>query len=71
MIVKVKDDWKSFFPQFYLSGELLNVCNMTKNLGYFCTDDITHGKDITKHCRKLYTQGNTLFNKFHMHPEVN
>ncbi len=25
-IVKVKDDMKVFFPEFYLSSEVLNVC---------------------------------------------
>jgi len=46
MIVKVIDDRKLCFPQFYLSVEVLNVCSVAKYLGHFCTDDLSDDKDI-------------------------
>ncbi len=71
MIIKVKDDRKFYFPQFYLSGKVLNVCSVAKYLGHFCNDDPSDDKDIARQCCKLYAQGNTLVRKFHMYtPEV-
>ncbi len=46
MIIKVKNDRKFYFPQFYLSGEVLNVCSVAKYLGHFCTEDLSDDKDI-------------------------
>jgi len=66
MVVKAKDDRKMSLPQFYLSGELLNVCSEVKYLGHICTDDLSDDKDIARQCRKLYAQGNTLVRQFHM-----
>ncbi len=71
MIIKVKNDRKIYFPQFYLSGEVLNVCSIDKYLGHFCTDDLSDDKDIARQCCKLYAQGNTFVRKVHMcTPEV-
>ncbi len=55
MIIKVQNDRKLSFPQFYLNGEVLNVCSVAKYLGHFCTDDdLSDDKDIDRQCRKLY-----------------
>ncbi len=48
MIIKVKNYRKLCFPQFYLSGEVLNVCSVAKYLGHFCTDDLSDDKDIAR-----------------------
>ncbi len=71
MIVKTKEDRQLVFPQFLLSGEVLNVCNKIKYLGHFCTDELNDDADIERQCRRLYAQSNTLVWKFHMcTPEV-
>ncbi len=54
MIIKVKNDRKFYFSQFYLSGEMLNVCSEAKYLGHFCTDDLSDDKDIARQCCQMY-----------------
>ncbi len=46
MIVKTKKGRHFVFPEFLLSGEVLNVCNKVKYLGHFCTDDLSDDADI-------------------------
>ncbi len=68
---------KMSFSQFYLGGEVLNVCIVAiaarymKYLGHLDTDDLIDDKDIAIQCGKLYAQGNMLVRKFHIcTPEV-
>ncbi len=46
MFVKTKEDRQLVFPQFLLSGKVLNVCNKVTYLGHFCTDDLSDDADI-------------------------
>ncbi len=48
MIIKVKDDRKLSFPQFYLSCEVLNVYSVAKYLGHLCTDNLSDDKNIAR-----------------------
>ncbi len=66
MIGKSREDRQLVFPQFLLSGEVLNVCNKVTYPGHFCTDDLSHDADIERQCLRLYAQSNTLVRKFHM-----
>ena len=66
MIIRSRDNRDLNFPEFRLSGEILQVCRETKYLGHYFTDDLKDDKDIARQRRKLYGQGNMLMRKFHM-----
>ena len=66
MIVRSKDDSKLSFPDFFLSGTVLEVCNEAKCLGHYITDDLSDDRDIFRQCRAMYAQANTLIRKFGM-----
>ena len=51
---------------FKLCNEVLNEVTETKYLGYYLTDDGKDDRDMTRACRQLYAQGNSLVRKFHM-----
>ena len=56
---------------FFLSNKALGVCNETKYLGHYLSDDLSDDRDIHRQCSKLYAQANMLKRKFHMcSPEV-
>ena len=51
---------------FKLCGENLTEVSHTKYLGYFLSDDGKDDKDMSRACRQVYAQGNSLIRKFHM-----
>ena len=51
---------------FKLCNEVLNEVTETKYLGYYLTADGKDDRDMTRACRQLYAQGNSLVRKFHM-----
>ena len=51
---------------FKLNNIALTEVNETKYLGYFFTADGKDDRDMTRACRLLYAQGNSLIRKFHM-----
>ena len=51
---------------FKLCNEVLKEVIETKYLGYFITADGKDDRDMTRACRQLYAQGNSLIRKFHM-----
>ena len=53
-------------PPFKLSNEILNEVAEAKYLGYYLTADGKDDRDMTRACRQLYAQGNSLIRKFHM-----
>ena len=66
MIVRSREDRRSTFPDFYLSGSELGVCSEVTYLGHILTNDLSDDKDIYRQQRKLYAQANTLCRKFSM-----
>ena len=66
MIIRSRGDRQSTFPNFYLSGTLLSICNEITYLGHVISDDLSDDKDILRQRRKLYAQANTLCRKFSM-----
>ena len=66
MIIRSREDRRAIFPDFYLSGTLLSMCNEITYLGHVITDDLTDDKDILRQRRKLYAQANMLCRKFSM-----
>ena len=66
MICRTKEDRDLNFPAFYLSGQLLCVCNKTKYLGHFITDQMSDDDDMYRQCRILYAQANMLARQFYM-----
>ena len=65
LIVRSKDDKRAVFPNFVLSNVNLVVCNETKYLGHYISDDLSDDKDIHRQRCKLYAQANMLMRKFH------
>lgn len=64
MIVKSKEDTKLSFPDFALSGSILQVSDEVKYLGGYITADMSDDRNIYKqHCMK-YVQANMLLQKF-------
>ena len=51
---------------FKLCKEVLSEVSETKYLGYYLTADGKDDRDMTRACRQLYAQGNSLVRKFHM-----
>ena len=51
---------------FKLCKENLSVVSEARYLGHYITADGKDDKDMTKACRLLYAQGNSLIRKFHM-----
>ena len=66
MIARSRDDKNAPFPDFNLSGSVLEVCDEIKYLGHFISSDLSDDKDINRQCRMLYAQANTLLRKFSM-----
>ena len=66
MIVRSKEDRKLVFPDFFLSGTALKVCDEIKYLGHHIVNDLSDHKDINRQCRKIYAQANVLARKFGM-----
>ncbi len=64
MLCRTKEDRDLTFPNFYLAGQMLNICTKTKYLGHFITDQLTDDEDINRQCRVLYAQANMLRRKF-------
>ena len=56
----------SIVPKFKLCGEELIEVEEAKYLGHYITADGKDTSDMTKACRQLYAQGNSLIRKFHM-----
>lgn len=52
------------FPDFKLSGYVLNICSQVKYLGHVITDTLTDDEDIFRQCRILSVQANVLTRKF-------
>ena len=53
MIVRSKEDRKLVFPDFFLSGTALKVCDDVKYLGHHFVNDLSDDKDINRQCRKM------------------
>ncbi len=53
MIVRSRED-------FSLSGSVLKVCNESKYLGHYITDDLSDDRDMYTQCCTLYAQANML-----------
>ena len=53
-------------PSFVLGEEKLTEVDDVKYLGHFISSDGKDDKDMTRACRQLYAQGNSLIRKFHM-----
>ena len=66
MIIRSREDRRAIFPDFYLSGTVLSICNEITYLGHVISDDLTDDKDILRQRRKLYAQANMLCRKFSM-----
>ena len=66
MIVRSKEDRKLVFPDLFLSGTALKVCDDVKYLGHHFVNDLSDDKDINRQCRKMYGQANMLARKFNM-----
>ena len=65
MICRTKEDQKLNFPVFYLSGQILSVCNNCKYLGHIINDKLEDDSDMLRQRRMLYAQANMLVRKFH------
>ncbi len=62
-----KDHRDLNFPDFYLSGQVLNVCITVKYLGNFINNEMSDDDDdMYRQRRKLYAQANMLVRKFYM-----
>ena len=66
MLIRSREDRRAIFPEFYLSGTLLCICNEITYLGHVISDDLKDDKDILRQRRKLYAQANMLCRKFSM-----
>lgn len=66
MTIRSRDDKHSHFPDFYLSGTVLDVCTDITYLGHIIANDLSDDKDIYRQRRKLYVQANMLCRKFSM-----
>lgn len=66
MVVRTKEDSKLIFPDFSLTGSVLNSSNMVKYLGHYISNDLTDDRDIHRQLCKLYAQSNMLVSKFNM-----
>lgn len=64
MICRTLEDKHMTFPEFRLSGKVLNTCREVKYLGHVITDQLTDDEDIYRQCRMLYVQANILARKF-------
>ena len=54
MIARSRDDKNAPFPDFNLSGSVLEVCDEIKYPGHFISSDLSDVKDINRQCRMLY-----------------
>ncbi len=67
LICRTKDHRDLNFPDFYLSGQVLNVCTTVKYLGNFINNEMSDDDDdMYRQRRKLYAQANILVRKFYM-----
>ena len=64
MVIRCREDRKSIFPVFHLSGVALCVSRELKYLGHIISEDLTDDSDIQRQCRKIYAQANMLLRKF-------
>ena len=64
MICRTVEDRHMTFPDFKLSGKVLNICSEVKYLGHVITDQLTDDEDIFRQCRMLYVRANELARKF-------
>ncbi|KAL7383434.1 hypothetical protein ABVT39_010640 [Epinephelus coioides] len=64
IVVRSREDKKSFFPAFYLSDGSLDMLKQLKYLGHVFSDDLMDDSDIRHQCCKIYAQANTLLRKF-------
>ncbi len=55
-IVEIREDRKLTFPDFSLSGSVIKVCNESKYLGHYITDDLSDDRDMYRQCCTLYGQ---------------
>ncbi len=55
-IVRIREDRKLTFPDFSLSGSVIKVCNESKYLGHYITDDLSGDRDMYRQCCTLYGQ---------------
>ena len=56
----------AIIPPFELCNERLVEVHEVKYLGHYITSDGKDDKDMSRACRQLYAQGNSLIRKFHM-----
>ena len=54
------------FPSFEFNGERILEEQSVKCLGHVISADMKDDSDITRQCRQLYAQGNSLARRFHM-----
>ena len=64
MICRTMEDRHMTFPDFKLSGKVLNICSEFKYLGHVITDQLTDDEDIFCQCCMLYVRANVLARKF-------
>ncbi len=60
MICRTKEHRGLYFPDIYLSGQVLNA----NYLGHIINSEMSD--DIYRQCRKLYSQANMVVRKFYM-----
>ena len=65
LICRTKDDMKLRLPDFYLSGQIINVVKSAKYLGHIITDSLEDDEDMYRQRKLLYVQANMLVRKFH------
>ncbi len=65
MICRAKDHRDLNFPDYYLSGQVLNVCTTVKYLGHIINNEMSDD-DMYRQRRKLYAQANMLVRKLYM-----
>ena len=65
MICRTREDKGLCFPSFYLSGQVLAVCDKAKYLGHIITDQLSDDDDLYRQRRMLYAQANMLRKKFY------
>ena len=64
MVIKAKA-YKCFdFGSISLNGNVLEQVASFRYLGHILSDDATDDNDIMRHCRYLYTVGNSLIRRF-------
>ena len=64
MIVQSRGDSKLSSPDFFLSGNKLNVIDECKYLGHYICADLSDDRDINRQCQMLFGQVNMLIRKF-------